>query len=342
MTTSITLFNTKGGVGKTTLLYHLAYMLHELGERVLLVDLDPQSDLTAMCLSEDRLSELWPLEGDHEHTIVGSVLPIVKGTGDISEPHLEALRPGLALIAGDLGLSRFEDRLSDAWPRALDRDPAAFRTLSAFYRIAQRGAEAHGASLALVDVGPNLGAINRAALLASDHIITPLAPDLFSTQGLRNLGPTLRSWRRNWQDRLERRPMDDLELPEGRMNPLGYIVMQAGMRLSRPVKAYQRWLSRTPGEYQKSVLESDARPSSTEEDRDCLGIMRSYQSLMPLAQDAQKPMFELKPGDGAIGAHARAVRRCFDDLRQLAEVILQRVRDESAALSRGGRTAGSA
>src|SRR5690606_30744196 len=108
------------------------------------------------------------------------------------------------IVPGDLGLSRFEDKLSESWPKALDRDEAAYRTLSAFHRVCRRGAEAHDADLVLLDVGPNLGAINRAALLSADHVITPLAPDLFSMQGLRNLGPTLLSWRASWKDRLER------------------------------------------------------------------------------------------------------------------------------------------
>jgi hypothetical protein len=59
-----------------------------------------------------------------------------------------------------------------------------------------------------------------------------------------------------------------------------------------------------------------------EADPFCLGVMRHYQSLMPLAQDAQRPMFHLKPADGAIGAHMDAVRRCGDDFRNLAQNVL--------------------
>lgn len=325
MTTTLAFFNNKGGVGKTTLVYHLAHMLVGLGHRVLAVDLDPQSNLTAMCVSEERLEALWPEDGEHVQSVLGCVRPIMRGLGDLSAPHVEVLRDGLGLIAGDLGLSAFEDKLSDAWPRALDRDEAAYRTLSVFHRMVQDGAESHGADLALIDVGPNLGAINRAALLAADHVVTPLAPDLFSMQGLRNLGPTLVDWRTNWEDRLERRPSSGLNLPTGRMNPLGYLVMQAGMRLSRPVKAYERWVGRMPGEFHRSLLGDGARHGSTDEDPYCLGVMRHYQSLMPLAQDAQKPMFDLKPADGAIGAHAQAVQRCREDFTQLATRLVERL-----------------
>lgn len=317
-------FNNKGGEGKTTLVYHLAHMLADLGRRPVIVDLDPQSNLTAMSVPEERLEQLWPDEAEHPLTILGCVRPIVRGIGDIHEPHVEPLRDDLGLVAGDLGLSTFEDRLSDAWPRAMDRDEAAFRTLSAFHRVAELAANKHAADLILLDVGPNLGAINRAALLAADFVVTPLAPDLFSMQGLRNLGPTLIDWRRSWKDRLDRNPDPALPLPAGRMEPLGYVVMQAGMRLSRPVRAYERWITRMPGEYHRSLLRGPAAPLATDQDPWCLGIMRHYQSLMPLAQDAQKPMFHLHPADGAIGSHMAAVLRCREEFETLARTLLDR------------------
>ena len=91
----------------------------------------------------------------------------------------------------------------------------------------------------LIDVGPNLGAINRSALIASDQVCLPLAPDLFSLQGLKNLGPTLREWRTLWAELLTKAPAD-LPMPRGAMQPVGYIVMQHGMLDTRPVKAYKR------------------------------------------------------------------------------------------------------
>jgi cellulose biosynthesis protein BcsQ len=326
----IAFFNNKGGVGKTTLVYHLAHMMAEQGHRVLMVDLDPQSNLTAMCLSEKRLEQLWPKSVDHRKSVLGSVRPILRGVGDIKEPHVEPLAEGLALVPGDLGLSTFEDKLSDAWPRALDRDEAAFRTLSSFHRLVVIAAQQQQAQVVFLDVGPNLGAINRTALLAADFFITPLAPDLYSMQGLRNLGPTLGGWRENWKERLSRNPAADLDLPAGKMQPLGYVVMQAGMRLSRPVRAYERWVQRMPGEYHESVLRDEEQPASTEDDSWCLGIMKHYQSLMPLAQDAGKPIFQLRSADGAIGAHMGAVQRCRADFDRLARVILQKADSLSA------------
>jgi chromosome partitioning protein len=332
VTTTIAFFNNKGGVGKTTLVFHLAHMFADLGRRVLLLDLDPQSNLTAMCLSEEKLEEFWPEAADHPKTLLGSIRPIMKGIGDIRAPALVEVSDAIHLVPGDLGLSTFEDRLSDAWPRAMDADEAAFRTLSAFHRVATLAREAQGEpDLVLIDIGPNLGAINRAALLAADFVVTPLAPDLFSIQGLRNLGPTLKGWRQSWQDRLARSPDPELDLPSGQVQPLGYVVMQAGMRLSRPVRGYERWVARIPPEYAGAMLGVDGAGLTFDADPSCLGVMRHYQSLMPLAQDAQRPMFQLRPADGAIGSHMDSVRRCGDDFRGLARNVLAAVQARAAA-----------
>ncbi len=323
---SIALFNIRGGVGKTSLVFHLAWMYSELGRRVLAVDLDPQANLTAMFVDEDRLENIWPEEG-HSQSILASVDPILRGTGDIARPHIESISSKIGLIVGDLGLSRFEAKLSDAWPRCMDRDESAFRVVSSFYRLIASAAQSHGADLVLIDVGPNLGDLNRSAILAADHVCVPLAADLFSLQGLKNLGPSLREWRSRWQDRLDRKPTDPhLALPSGKMAPIGYVVMQHAVRLDRPARAFERWTRRIPDIYQSAVLgEAVDNRSSLDDDPNCLASLRNYRSLMPLAHDARKPMFFLKPADGALSGHAKGVQNCYHEFHSLAEVIGRKI-----------------
>jgi len=194
---TIVLFNNKGGVGKTSLIYHLAWMYAELGLSVVAADLDPQANLTSMFLDEDRMEALWP-DGRHRQTVYGALQPLLEGTGDIAEPYIEPVSERIGLLVGDLALSASEDELNSQWPDCLDRKPRAFRVLSAFWRLLEMAVAQREAGLVLIDVGPNLGAINRAVLIASQHVVIPLAPDLYSLQGLRNLGPTLRRWRDEW------------------------------------------------------------------------------------------------------------------------------------------------
>jgi cellulose biosynthesis protein BcsQ len=280
----ITFFNNKGGVGKTTLVYHLASMYSQLGLRVVAVDLDPQANLTAAFLDEDELIDLWPADRAG-NTVYGTLSPLLRGVGDIGDTSMLEVDDGLALAPGDLALSRFEDELSSQWPDCLDGKERAFRVISAFRRLVVAGADRFEADVVLVDVAPNLGAINRAALVAADHVVVPLAPDLFSLQGLRNLGPTLRRWREEWQARLLKNPDPDLVLPPGGMRPAGYVLQQHGIRLGRAVGAHQHWMDRIPGIYRSDVLGLDGVAPRLDEDPNCLAQLKHYRSLIPMAQD---------------------------------------------------------
>lgn len=319
---TITLFSSLGGVGKTTLVYHLAGMLADMGLSVVAADLDPQSILTSMFLDEDRLAKLW----DDRLTIQGAVEPILRGTGDIQPPHVEPITDRIGLIVGDLGLSDFEDKLSEAWPKSSNRDESALRIVTAFDRVFRFAAGRRQADLVLVDVGPNLGAINHSALIASQYVVFPVASDPLSLRGLRHLGPRFQAWRGEWQKLRGTSPNPDLPLPAGDMRPVGYVAMQHATRSYRPVKAYLRWMDRIPGEYRESILD-EAREEGldVEDDPHCLATLTRYWSLLPLAVAARKPMFFLKPADGAIGAHGEAVRDCYRDFKALAQRILAAV-----------------
>ncbi len=320
---SITFFNNKGGVGKTSLVYHSAWMFTELGYKTLAVDLDPQSNLSIMALDEDRLEVLWP-DDNHPKTMFGAVQPLFGGTGDIKPAHIELLSDTLGLIVGDLALSRIEDDLSTEWPRCLEGRERAFRVTTAFWRVIQEAATRHCADVVLMDVGPNLGAINRAALVASTHVVVPVAPDLFSLQGLRNLGPTLRQWRDTWMQALPKAPASIGPPPSGQMAPTGYVLMQHAERLGRPTKAYAKWQQRLPLAYRESVLGIEEGQAQPVPDPNQIQRIKHYRSLMPMAMEARKPMFGLKPSDGAIGAHQANVQQCQSDFEQLAKELTHR------------------
>jgi len=322
----LTFFNNKGGVGKTSLVYHLSSMFSELNVRVLAVDLDPQANLTAAFLDEEVLAEIWE-DSNSVYSIFRSVEPLHR-IGDFAPVEYKKINSHLALIPGDLRLSGFEDQLSSAWVQAMGDDKyRPFLILTAFWRSAQASAKQFDANLIVMDVGPNLGAINRAALLGSNHVVVPLGADLFSLQGLRNLGPTLRNWRKDWNNRRDSWKQPEFNLPVGDMFPVGYIAMRHGVRLTRPVKAYTRWLAQIPYEFRTNVLdEVDAdKAMLLEEDPYCLAMLKNYNSLMPLGLEARKPIFFLKTADGAIGSHSYAVQSAYDDFKKLAREIAEKI-----------------
>ncbi|CAD5282362.1 MULTISPECIES: ParA family protein [unclassified Imperialibacter] len=319
---TIVFFNNKGEVGKTTLVYHFTYMLAELGYKSLAIDLDPQANLTSMFLSDSRLQEIYDNELSRP-TILESIRPLNRGTSDIQIAHIENINDKIGLLAGDLELSLFEDKLSSSWGNCLNRDEAAFRIVSSFYRVIAEANHRFGADFNIIDIGPNFGAINRATLIAADYVIVPMAADLFSLQGLKNLGNRLEDWHTQWEDRVSRNPEPTLALPKGDMKPLGYVIMQHGIKESRPVKSYLKWANRIPQVFRQFVLKDNVHSNiAVENDEYCIALLKHYHSLIPMAMEARKPIFLLKPSEGAIGAHLGAVRNSYSDFKALTEKIL--------------------
>lgn len=334
----LTFFNNKGGVGKTSLVYHLAWMLSDLGYNVLACDLDPQANLTAAFLDEDTLESLWGgavEEAAPNATIFECIRPLMQ-VGDLQAAALQRVNSQLMfdgniyLIPGDLSLAGFEDALATEWPNALESSNLyrPFRILTAFSTIMQQAAYQSDAHVILADIGPNLGAINRSALIATHYVVVPLGADLFSLQGLRNLGPTLRRWRHDWQRRRANWSGPAFPLPEGSMQPIGYVVQQHSVRLSRPVRAYDKWVNRMPREYASNLLDNVVGPYAStpqQDEQNALATMKHYRSLVPMAQEHRKPMFKLTPADGAFGSHAAAVKDARNDFRELAHKIIERI-----------------
>lgn len=319
---TIAFFNNKGGVGKTTLVYHFTYMLAELGYKCLAVDLDPQANLTSMFLTDNKLAEIYDNELSRP-TILEAIKPLDKGLGDIKPATIHNITDRIGLLAGDLELSMFEDKLSENWGKCNDGDEAAFRIISSFYRIIKEAGNTLNADFCIIDIGPNFGAINRATLIAADYVVVPMAADLFSLQGLKNLGSRLEKWRNEWSKRKTENPEPTLELPDSEIKPIGYIIMQHGIKESRPVKSYLKWANRIPQVFREFVLkEAITHEIIVEQDEYCIALLKHYHSLIPMSMEVRKPIFLLKPSEGAIGAHLGAVRNAYTDFKQLTEKVL--------------------
>ena len=330
---SLVLFNNKGAVGKTTLTFNLAHMFARLGRRVALVDLDPQCNLTTLALPDHLLEDIWD-DAAPGRTVASCIEPVRLGRGDLVDPVACELADDLFLLPGDLRLSRFESKLAREWPQIMAEDhEASLHVVTALDRLAVHFANLVGAELVLFDAGPSLGALNRAVLLASDAVAVPLAPDLFSLRGLQNVGEALRDWRDEWEtarvkilQRARRRKESPPLLPQRLMQPLGYVVQQHLAVGDEPVRAYHRWLAAIPETFAREVLErTPSGAQAIEDDPYCLGFLRHLASLVPLAQAAHKPLFDLRHADGVAGSQYQTVARAAKAFEQLATVLLSRL-----------------
>ncbi|MGN4069922.1 ParA family protein, partial [Burkholderia gladioli] len=215
---TISVFNNKGGVGKTTLTFHLAHAFAEMGLRTLLIDLDPQCNLTILSMDAEKLHEIWQAEDDFIddfeaaknempaaefrkissstrsiHFILKPTEDGVSDLDDVSPPW--NLAPSLDLIPGRLTLHMYEDRLANRFPQAYQSDPLAIRSLTKFRNIAASYAERFKYDVVIFDTSPSLGTLNKVIISTTDGFVIPCMPDMFSLYGIRNIGNALRAWK---------------------------------------------------------------------------------------------------------------------------------------------------
>jgi hypothetical protein len=110
------------------------------------------------------------------------------------------------------------------------------------------------------------------------------------------------------------------------MKPIGYVVMQHVVRWDRPVHAYDKWMHRIPASHAGWLLQTIAPEAlAVDNDPQCLASLKHDRSLMPMAQQARKPIFALKAADGALGGHVAAIKACFADFSSLADRIARAI-----------------
>ncbi|WP_094361243.1 ParA family protein [Mycobacterium marinum] len=323
----VSFFNHKGGVGKTTLIFNVGLALAQSGSKVLFVDADAQTNLTSTALDAERYEGII----DGGTTIYSSLLPVIRGTGDVELVTPVQIRENAWIIPGDIRLSDFEEVLPAAWTDSMSGRYQGFQRSTAIHSLIQSLGAQISADFAFVDLGPSVGALNRVALLGSDGFVVPLAPDLFSLTALPSVGRSLNNWISEWDVALgqaARTGVDqdfrDVLLP-GKPSPLGYISQQFASYRSAPTAAFQRWLDQIPSTYDREIADRLAslgahipRPPAE------IGTVRNLSSLVPMAQEANAAIFELS-GSEARGAQYTRARDTLADFLQLGQSIVERL-----------------
>ncbi|WP_409466600.1 ParA family protein [Amycolatopsis sp. GA6-003] len=321
----VSFFNHKGGVGKTTLVYNLGMALAQHGKRVVLIDLDPQANLTSAALPKLRLSNAI----SDRLTVHRCLEPLIDRSGDVDPIDPIQIRNTVWILPGHIALSEFEEIAPTGWTEAVAGNAGGFRTSTAIYRLVTEVSRRVDADIAVMDLGPNVGALNRTAILASTGFVVPLAPDLFSLTALSSVGKSASLWVSEWQaaiGSMERRGLNlPFTLPEGKPSPLGYISQQFSVYRQEPAEAYRQWIKQIPGSYTDGISKAmQASGVKMPPGDPNLGEVRNLSSLVPIAQRSNKAIFELGGVEARGAQHTRA-RDTYGLFSEIAEKVVQRL-----------------
>lgn len=244
----IALFNHKGGVGKTTLTVNIANALADAGKIVLLVDADPQCNLTSFYIEEASLEKILEASDETEggQTLWSAIKPVVQGRGGIVPiPVWQVGNESIYFVPGDVLLSDYEEELPSAWTECFARRTRGYDVTTALAQVANVCGESTNADICFYDMGPNVGALNRAVLLDCDFFITPVAADLFSLRALSTVGRSVAKWIADWQTiRGLASNEDKARIFSGKPAYLGYITsafkVNAGRNATDPHADWER------------------------------------------------------------------------------------------------------
>jgi cellulose biosynthesis protein BcsQ len=323
------LFNHKGGVGKTTLAINIADALADLGKTVLITDADPQCNITSFYIEEPALEKLLggSDETGAEATLWSAIKPVVQGRGDIApleEWQIENRK--IYLLPGDVLLSDYEEELPSAWEGCFARRTRGYDVTTALSRVANRTGAKIRADVCLYDVGPNVGALNRAILLDCDYFITPVAADLFSLRALTTVGRSMAKWMNDWKTiRGLASAEDRAALPMGRPAYLGYIT--SAYKVSKGKAAadpHEDWEKKIAPRVRDRIIEDIKAfdPKLLPQGGNKLGGIKHYQSLAASAQQYGVAIGKL--GGLVNPGHTAAINSARSDFIDLAKEIVKR------------------
>jgi cellulose biosynthesis protein BcsQ len=352
MVKKIALFNHKGGVSKTTTAFNLGWMLASKGWKVILVDTDPQCNLTGMILGDESEEDEARIEQIYQTTsnIRSGLAPAFE-----SQPRaIEAVdcisiagQEGLFLLPGHVGLAEYEVTLGIAQEltgsiQALKNIPGSINDLL------EKTAIKYNADYILIDMSPSLGAINQNILMTSNFFLIPTAADFFSVMAIDSLSKILPKWFA-WAktaSSLQILKQAAYPFPNTNLQFLGIIVQNYRIIRGKETAAFQTWIQKVEQAVSSKlvpILTQDSMMLPTQVYAD-QGINRSFtltkisnfNSLIALSQEHRTPVYALTPKQlGQVGIVLQANQKKQEEFRQtfsdLADKIIKLTSDHAVS-----------
>ena len=307
---TIALFNHKGGVSKTTTTFNLGWMLASKGSRVVMIDTDPQCNLTGLVLDFDSASDFDQFYSNHPNANIRSALaPAFESQPKLIEA-VECVevkgRDGLFLVPGHVNLSEYEVTLGIA--QELSGSIQALKNLpGAFHYFVEKIATSMKADYVLVDMSPSLGAMNQNFLMTSDCFLVPTAPDYFSVMAIESLASLLPKWI-EWAKKaseLEVLKTATYPFPMPTLRFLGTVIQRYRPRKGKAAAGFQTWIDQINARVRNNLAPALAKHGATFLPATykaagvdpsvgyCLAEIADFNSLITASQNHQTPVFAL-------------------------------------------------
>jgi chromosome partitioning protein len=291
--------NNKGGVGKTTLAFNCAVSFAEKGYKTVLIDLDPQCNLTRLAMGESFY--LKNLFSSTEKTISDVLKGVVEGGSDINlgvQFLPVQASSNLFLLKGDINLSVYESLLITAYGQAAAGQQIGYFSTSAIDRFLREKGLSDEVDIFVIDTSPSLGLLNQMILLGSDYFVVPVLPDAFSVQGIENLGIIYERWKTNWKNSAKALAgnTETKFVLQGESLFIGYIVNSYNVYGEQPIADHRAWMEKIPSKVKEYLSEKHCRNGLVESSwKNPLQIIQDYGRIPAKCQELGVAIFNLNP-----------------------------------------------
>lgn len=316
MAATITFYNNKGGVSKTTTLFNVAaYLAHIRKKKVLLIDADSQCNLTELFFAPDD-----DFYTDPSYTLPGNSLldvfrPRLDGAAakiNVNEIEVatSAIYQNLDIIRGDIEFSaQAEPYFGSAINQAITTNVNEKNTYVSFRRLVRDLISIKGYNYIFIDLGPSTGAITRLAFLASNFFFVPVTPDRFCYLGVTTLPKLMEHWIEH--DKIVLQTLKPYGIEENYSSPifLGAINQNFQIHRSQIKESYQKWVRKIRSEIKSGLLNSKTIRISKIFNQDSDPFVCSIENigqLAPVSQMLGKAIFDLKQEDTSLASSSGA------------------------------------
>lgn len=292
--------NNKGGVGKTTLAFNTAVKFSEMGYKVVLVDLDPQCNLTRLALGESWFED--NLFSSQQRDISDVLRGVVEGGDDVDlslQPVNVSRYPAIGLVPGSPDIVQYENLLIAAIGQAAAGQRIGYFTTSAIDRYLRQLGLSDEVDIFVIDTSPTFGLLNRVILLGADYFVVPLMPDAFSLQGIQNLGNIFADWKEQWKitARALAGNIESRLVLGGEGLFIGYIVNSYNVYAERPIKKQAQFVDRIPPQVKRYLSEKHSKNGLVAKSfEEPLQIIQDYGQLPSISHQTLSAIFDI-PSD---------------------------------------------
>ncbi|MCK5460970.1 AAA family ATPase [Candidatus Gracilibacteria bacterium] len=299
-TKKILFTNNKGGVGKTTLAFNCAMSFAKQGYKTVLVDLDPQCNLSRLAIGDIRYEKT--LFSSSEKDIYDVLKGVIEGGSDIdlNVPFISVPKSddNLFLMKGSVNLSLYENILVTAYGQAASGQQLGYFQTSAIDRFLRKKGLDDEIDVFVIDTSPSLSLLNRIIFLGSDYFIVPMMPDAFSTQGIENLGSVFEEWKQNWKNtgKALSGNIESKYVLSGEGLFVGYIINSYNVYGHQPIKDHRHWIEEIPKKVKKHLSEKHCRNGLVEKSwNSSLAKIQDYGRIPSKCQEEGGAIFDLDP-----------------------------------------------